>query len=46
MTIFDDIDTIFDDLKDSPRDLTFETLITILTIENRGAEYAAALQRC
>ena len=26
--------TIFDNLKDSPGDLTFETLITILLIEN------------
>ena len=34
MTIFDDIETIFDIWKDSPGDLTFETLITILTIEN------------
>ena len=34
MTIFDDIETIFDNWKDSPGDLTFETLITILTIEN------------
>ena len=34
MTIFDDIETIFDNRKDSPGDLTFETLITILTIEN------------
>ena len=34
MTIFDDIETIFDNGKDSPGDLTFETLITILTIEN------------
>ena len=34
MTIFDDIETFFDNLKDSPGDLTFETLITILTIEN------------
>ena len=33
MTIFDDIKTIFDK-KDSPEDMTFETLITILTIEN------------
>ena len=31
MTIFDDIETIFDNWKDSPGDLTFETLITILT---------------
>ena len=28
------IETIFDNWKDSPGDLTFETLITILTIEN------------
>merc|ERR1711888_535425 len=34
MTIFDDLETIFDNWKDSPGDLTFETLITILTIEN------------
>ena len=34
MTIFYDIETIFDNWKDSPGDLTFETLITILTIEN------------
>ena len=34
MTIFDDIETIFDNWKDSPGDLTFETLITILLIEN------------
>ena len=34
MTLFDDIETIFDIWKDSPGDLTFETLITILTIEN------------
>ena len=34
MTIFDDIETIFDNWKDSPGDLSFETLITILTIEN------------
>ena len=34
MKIFDDIETIFDNWKDSPGDLTFETLITILTIEN------------
>ena len=34
MTMFDDIETIFDNWKDSPGDLTFETLITILTIEN------------
>ena len=34
MTIFDDIETIFDNWKDSPGGLTFETLITILTIEN------------
>ena len=34
MTIFDDIETIFDNLKDSTVDLTFEPLITILTIEN------------
>ena len=33
MTIFDDIETIFDNWKDSPGDLTFETLITISTIE-------------
>ena len=34
MTIFYDIETIFENWKDSPGDLTFETLITILTIEN------------
>ena len=34
MTIFYDIETIFDNWKDSPGDLTFETLITILIIEN------------
>ena len=34
MTIFDDIETIFDNWKGSLGDLTFETLITILTIEN------------
>ena len=34
MTIFDDIETIFDNWKDSPGELTFETLITILTIES------------
>jgi len=34
MTIFDDIETIFDNWKDSPGDMTFETLITILTLEN------------
>ena len=34
MTIFDDIETIFDSWKDSPGEMTFETLITILTIEN------------
>ena len=34
MTIFDDIETIFDNEKDSLGALTFETLITILTIEN------------
>ena len=34
MTVFDDIETIFDNWKDSPGDMTFETLITILTIEN------------
>ena len=32
--IFDYIETIFDKWKDSPGDLTSETLITILTIEN------------
>ena len=34
MKIFDYIETILDNWKDSPGDLTFETLITILTIEN------------
>ena len=34
MKIFDDIETIFDNWKDSPGHLAFETLITILTIEN------------
>ena len=34
MTNFDDIETIFDNWKDSPGDLTFETLFTILAIEN------------
>ena len=38
MTIFDDIETIFDNWKDSPGDLTFETLITILTIENLNSD--------
>ena len=38
MTIFDDIETIFDNWKDSPEDLTFETLITILTIENLNSD--------
>ena len=39
MTIFDDIDTIIDNWKDSPGDLTFETLITILTIENLNSDH-------
>ena len=34
MTIFDDIETIFDNWKDSTGDLTFEPLIKILTIGN------------
>ena len=34
MKIFDYIETIFDNWKGSPADLTFETLITVLTIEN------------
>ena len=34
MTNFDDIETIFDNWKDSPGDLTFEALIKILTIGN------------
>ena len=38
MTIFDDIEKIFDNWKDSPGDLTFETLITILTIENLNSD--------
>ena len=37
MTIFDDIETIFDYWKDSPGDLTFETLIT-MTIENLNSD--------
>jgi len=32
------IETIFDNWKDSPGDLTFETLITILTIENLNSD--------
>ena len=31
-------ETIFDNWKDSPGDLTFETLITILTIENLNSD--------
>ena len=38
MTILDDIDTIIYNWKDSPGDLTFETLITILTIENLNSD--------
>ena len=38
MTIFDDIETIFDNWKDSPGDLTFETLITFLIIENLNSD--------
>ena len=46
MTIFDDgffmtflmNETIFDNWKDSYGDLTFETLITILTIENLNSD--------
>ena len=34
MTNFDDIETIVDNWKDSPGDLTFEALIKILTIGN------------
>ena len=34
MTIFDDIETIFDNWKDNPRDLTIETVIKSLTIED------------
>ena len=43
MTIFDGIETIFDDWKDSPGDLTFETLITILTIENLNSDNLCCL---
>ena len=32
------IETIFDKWKDSPEDLTFETLTTILTIENLNSD--------
>ena len=38
MTIIDGIETIFDNWKDSPGDLTLETLITILTIENLNSD--------
>ena len=44
MTILDNfwtiltIETIFDKWKDSPGDLTFETLTTILTIDNLNSD--------